>query len=110
MFAARAAAATNRLQHSCPGRSSPSLNAEPCCNPVLLTTCCSQVRTPGGQQSPFYDDLAKAQADAESHSLGLWTKDKDALAAAVRDVQSADGAALLCQIPGALAGDVDVSQ
>ncbi|KAL4429360.1 hypothetical protein ABPG77_005134 [Micractinium sp. CCAP 211/92] len=56
----------------------------------LVAAGLAKVRTPGGQQSPFYDDLAKAQADAESRSLGVWTKDKDALAAAVRDVQSAD--------------------
>lgn len=62
--------------------------------PCTLHPVRLQVRTPGGQQSPFYEDLTKAQADAESRSLGVWTKDKDALADAVRDVQSADGALL----------------
>ena len=52
-----------------------------------------QVRAPGGQQSPFYDELAKAQEDAEAKSLGVHTKDKDAAAASVRDNLSADGAA-----------------
>ena len=33
-----------------------------------------QVRSPGGSQSAFYDDLAAAQSSAESQSLGLWTK------------------------------------
>ena len=56
-----------------------------------------QVRTPGGQQSPFYDDLAKAAADAEAKGLGVHTKDRDAAAAAVRDLMSADGAPGLLQ-------------
>lgn len=83
------------LQHGSPGSMAPTVKCNPCRNPLpQLLPSCSQVRTPGGQQSPFYEDLAKAQADAESRGLGVWTKDKDALAAAVRDVPSADGADL----------------
>lgn len=51
----------------------------------------AKIRAPGGQQSPFYDELAKAQADADSKGLGVHIKDRDAAAFAVRDVQSADG-------------------
>lgn len=51
-----------------------------------------QVRTPGGSQSPFYDELAKAAGDAEARGAGVHTKDKDAAAAAVRDLLSSDGA------------------
>lgn len=57
---------------------------------TLLAAGWAKVRTPGGSQSPFYDDLAKAAGDAEARSLGVHTKDKDAAAAAVRDLLSAD--------------------
>ncbi|PSC71228.1 hypothetical protein C2E20_5281 [Micractinium conductrix] len=56
----------------------------------LVAAGLAKVRTPGGQQSPFYDDLAKAAADAEAKGLGVHTKDRDAAAAAVRDLMSAD--------------------
>ena len=62
----------------------------------VTNACLPQVRTPGGSQSPFYDDLAKAAGDAEARGLGVHNKDKDASAAAVRDLLSADGAPLAC--------------
>ena len=55
----------------------------------------ARVRAPGGSQSPFYDELAKAQESAEAAALGLHTKDKSAAAASVRDTLSADGEELL---------------
>ncbi|KAL6773756.1 TXC1 [Auxenochlorella protothecoides x Auxenochlorella symbiontica] len=50
----------------------------------------AKVRPAGGQQSAFYEDLARAQEQAEAKALGLWTKDAAALEAAVRDVTSSD--------------------
>ena len=46
----------------------------------------AKVRPAGGQQSPFYDDLVKAQESAESRGVGIFTKNRDAFSAAVRDV------------------------
>lgn len=57
----------------------------------LLGAGWARVRAPGGQQSPYYDDLAKAAGEAEARGLGVHTKDADVLAAAVRDVLTADG-------------------
>lgn len=34
----------------------------------------AKVRPAGGQQSAFYEDLARAQEQAEAKALGLWTK------------------------------------
>ena len=51
----------------------------------------AKVRTPGGSQSAFYDELVKAAADAEAKGLGVHTKDREAAAAAVRDLLSHDG-------------------
>lgn len=34
----------------------------------------TRVRPSGGQQSPFYDDLVKAQDNAESHGIGVFSK------------------------------------
>ncbi|KFM27295.1 Nuclease domain-containing protein 1 [Auxenochlorella protothecoides] len=50
----------------------------------------AKVRPAGGQQSAFYENLARAQEQAEAKALGLWTKDAAALEAAVRDVTSSD--------------------
>jgi staphylococcal nuclease domain-containing protein 1 len=61
----------------------------------------AKVRTPGGSQSAFYDELVKAAADAEAKGLGVHTKDREAAAAAVRDLLSQDGG---CRcLPGCLA-------
>ena len=49
----------------------------------------AKVRPSGGQQSPFYEELVKAQEAAEAKNLGVHTKDASALAASVRDI--ADG-------------------
>ena len=57
----------------------------------LVAAGLAKVRTPGGSQSAFYDDLAKAAADAEAKGLGVHTKDREAAAAAVRDLLSQDG-------------------
>ncbi|KAK9813035.1 hypothetical protein WJX72_007851 [[Myrmecia] bisecta] len=51
----------------------------------------SKIRTPGGQQSPYYDELAAAQQAAEEQGLGLWTKDEKAVAEAVRTVPGTSG-------------------
>lgn len=37
--------------------------------PLLL-----QIRSGGGQQSPYYAELETAQSNAESSGLGLWSK------------------------------------
>ena len=33
-----------------------------------------QIRSAGGQQSPYYAELEAAQSNAESSGLGLWSK------------------------------------
>jgi len=45
----------------------------------------SRVRPSGAQQSPFFDDLVKAQEAAEAKSLGVHTKNADSVANAVRE-------------------------
>ena len=45
----------------------------------------ARVRPSGAQQSPFYDDLVKAQEAAEAKSLGVHTKNGDAAADSIRD-------------------------
>lgn len=50
----------------------------------------ARVRPAGGQQSPFYEDLVKAQEAAEAKGAGVHTKDPDALAAAVREPTGED--------------------
>lgn len=40
-------------------------------------TCCdgaTQVRSGGGQQSPYYEQLIAAQEAAETQKLGVWTQ------------------------------------
>lgn len=44
----------------------------------------ARVRPPGGQQSPYYDDLVRASAAAEAAGAGVFTKDSAALAHSVR--------------------------
>lgn len=44
----------------------------------------SKVRTGGGQQSPFQEELVRAAEEAEQRGLGVHCKDPEALAAAVR--------------------------
>eukprot|EP00887_Chlorella_sp_A99_P001577 scaffold8.g1577.t1 len=58
----------------------------------------AKVRTGGGQQSPHYAELEKAQAAAEARGLGLWAADRDAVAEAVRPVGEADGQGLLASV------------
>ena len=44
---------------------------------VLVLTLCFltlQIRSAGGQQSPYYADLEAAQTKAEDAGLGLWSK------------------------------------
>lgn len=50
----------------------------------------AKVRPAGGQQSPFYDDLVKAQASAESTGSGVFTKDRDVVSSAVRDIHASE--------------------
>ncbi|KAG7669099.1 hypothetical protein Ndes2526B_g00826 [Nannochloris sp. 'desiccata'] len=45
----------------------------------------SRVRASGAQQSPYYDDLVKAQEAAEAKSLGVHSKNTDSVADAVRE-------------------------
>lgn len=45
----------------------------------------SRVRPSGAQQSPYYDDLVKAQEAAEAKSLGVHTKNAESVADAVRE-------------------------
>jgi endonuclease YncB( thermonuclease family) len=52
-----------------------------------IATVCLQVRTPGGQQSPFYDDLVKAQSAAEERKLGVHGDIMEGM----QSVKSADG-------------------
>lgn len=58
---------------------------------ALVAAGLAKVRPAGGQQSPFYEDLAKAAEDAEARGLGLWNKDHAKLQAAVRTSASSDG-------------------
>eukprot|EP00884_Botryococcus_braunii_P011096 jgi/Botrbrau1/19989/Bobra.0796s0002.1 len=46
----------------------------------------AKVRPSGGSQSPYYDELAAAQAAAEGQGLGVFNKTPEALAKAVRFV------------------------
>lgn len=42
---------------------------------VILPLCSTlQIRSAGGQQSPYYADLEAAQTKAEEAGLGLWSK------------------------------------
>lgn len=63
---------------------------------ALVAAGLAKVRSAGGQQSPFYEDLAKAAEDAEARGVGLWTKDHAKLQAAVRASASSEGA---CRSP-----------
>lgn len=49
----------------------------------------ARVRPSGAQQSPYYEELVKAQEAAEAKNLGVHTKDADAAAESVRE--PADG-------------------
>ncbi|KAI8465187.1 MAG: hypothetical protein J3K34DRAFT_473642 [Monoraphidium minutum] len=51
----------------------------------------AKVRETGSQQSPIIEDLRKAQDAAQQGGVGLWTKDSQALASAVRPAAHADG-------------------
>lgn len=62
---------------------------------TLAAAGLARVRPPSDKQSPYYEQLSKAAEDAEAKSLGLHTKDKDAAAAAVRDLPSPDGECVL---------------
>lgn len=49
-----------------------------------------QVRQGGGQQSPVYEDLIKAEEAAKAARKGLWTTDADTIQAAVRPPPAPD--------------------
>lgn len=58
----------------------------------------AKVRQGGGQQSPFYEQLAAAEEQAKSAGAGIWTKDPEAAAGAVRpQAGPVDGNGLLAQ-------------
>ena len=44
------------------------------------------MRPPGGEQAGNYEELAKAEQEAQAGELGVWTKDPALLARAVRNV------------------------
>jgi staphylococcal nuclease domain-containing protein 1 len=52
----------------------------------------ARVRPSGAQQSPYYDDLAKAQEAAEAKSLGSHTKNPDAIDESIRESANEFGA------------------
>jgi len=52
---------------------------------AAVTAGWAKVRPSGGQQSPYYDDLVRAQEAAEANGLGIHTKDASALSSAVRE-------------------------
>lgn len=50
----------------------------------------AKVRETGSQQSPYVEDLRKAQEVAQQSAVGLWSKDPEALRAAVRPASIGD--------------------
>jgi hypothetical protein len=57
---------------------------------ALVANGWAKVRAPGGQQSPYYEDLVKAQEAAEAKAVGLHTKvrNRRAVAGVSRDGDS----------------------
>ncbi len=52
----------------------PTLNERDNVAVAVVAAGYAKVRPAGGQQSAFYEDLARAQEQAEAKALGLWTK------------------------------------